>query len=67
MQSNIPIPTSASPTALAQMVTAVKQALNRAIASDEATGRVLMRSPAGKIFTLSVDDNGVLSTTPFTP
>ena len=44
----------------------IRRALIPAISQDEAAPRVLLQSPGGKVYSLTVDDSGTLSTTLFT-
>jgi hypothetical protein len=67
MQVNLPPPSGNSPSASAQVVTAIARALSRAVAHDEAAPRLMLRSPSGKTFVVTVSDDGVLSVDPFAP
>jgi hypothetical protein len=44
----------------------IRRALIPVISQDEAAPRVLLQSPNGTVYQLTVDNSGVLSTTQFT-
>jgi hypothetical protein len=48
---------------LASLVDAIRRSLTPLISKDEAVGRVLLLSPSGLVYTVSVDDSGTLVTT----
>ena len=45
---------------------AIRRAFVPGVSQDEAAPRILLQSPAGKTYQITVDDSGVLSTTQFT-
>ena len=57
---NILLPNPNSP--MGVILNTIRQALIPAISQDEAAARVLLRSPNGTIYSVTVDDAGVLST-----
>lgn len=63
---NIILPTppgNYNPNTFAQAFDAIRRAVMPLISKDEAAPRLLLRSPAGKVYEVRVDDSGNLSTT----
>ena len=57
---NILLPNPGSP--MGVILDTIRRALIPAISQDEAAARVLLRSPNGTIYSVTVDDAGVIST-----
>lgn len=57
---NIQLPNPGSP--MGVILDTIRRALIPAISQDEAAARVLLRSPNGTIYSVTVDDAGVIST-----
>lgn len=56
-------PNSYNPNAFAQAFDAIRRAVLPLVSKDEAVSRLLLLSPAGKVYEVRVDDSGNLSTT----
>lgn len=56
-------PTDYSPEWLGQFITQLQQALQFCVKTNEQTGRVILRSPDGQSWALTVSNSGVLTTT----
>lgn len=48
---------------MAQFVAQVQQAMGFAVKNNEATGRVILRSPDGRSWSVTVDNTGTLAVT----
>lgn len=46
-----------------QVVAQIQQALGFCVKTNEASGRVILRSPNGKVWAVTIDDSGSLVTT----
>ena len=57
---NILLPNPGSP--MGVILDTIRRALIPAISQDEAAARLLLRSPNGTIYSVTVDDAGVIST-----
>lgn len=57
-----PPPTSYSSTSFIQVFDAIKRALLPAISKDEAAPRILLQAPNGTIYSVTVNNSGVLTT-----
>lgn len=57
---NVLLPNPASP--MGVILDTIRRALIPAISQDEAAARVLLRSPNGTVYSVTVDDTGTLST-----
>jgi hypothetical protein len=58
MRVNLPPPSSP----MGVILDTIRRALIPAISQDEAAARLLLRSPNGTIYSVTVDDAGVIST-----
>lgn len=56
-------PTSYNPNTFAQAFDAIRRAVQPLISKDEAAPRLLLRSPDGTVYEVTVSNAGVLSTT----
>lgn len=57
-----PPPLSYNPNAFTQMLESIKRALIPAVSKDEAVSRILLQSPNGTIYAVTVNNSGVLTT-----
>jgi hypothetical protein len=57
---NVNLPNPGSP--MGVILDTIRRALIPAISQDEAAARVLLRSPNGTVYSVTVDDAGTLST-----
>lgn len=57
-----PPPDNYRPGSFAQAFDAIRRAILPAISKDEATPRVLLQAPNGKVYELTVDNTGTLTT-----
>jgi hypothetical protein len=57
---NILLPNPGSP--MGVILDTIRRALIPAVSQDEAAARILLRSPNGTIYSVTVDDAGVIST-----
>lgn len=57
---NVNLPNPSSP--MGVILDTIRRALIPAISQDEAAARLLLRSPNGTIYSVTVDDAGVIST-----
>lgn len=57
---NVILPNPTSP--MGVILDTIRRALIPAISQDEAAARVLLRSPNGTVYSVTVDDAGVIST-----
>lgn len=62
---NPPPPPGNSPLTqyLVSLAEATRRALLPLVSKDEAVGRILLQSPSGKVYSVTVDDAGNLTTT----
>lgn len=58
-----PPPASYSPSNFVQVFDAIKRVLLPAVSKDEATPRIMLLAPDGKIWEVTVTNSGVLTTT----
>lgn len=57
-----PPPLSYSTTSFTQVFDAIKRALLPAVSKDEASPRILLQAPNGTIYSVTVNNSGVLTT-----
>ena len=66
MNVQLPVANSNQITYLNQLLQALTRYFNLVVSQDEETPRIILRSPAGKLFDVTVTDAGALSVTPTT-
>lgn len=57
-----PPPLSYSPSSFVQVFDAIKRSLLPAVSKDEAVSRILLQSPDGKVWQVTISNAGVLTT-----
>lgn len=55
-------PPNYSPSAIVQILDTIRRALINVVSSEEAAQRIMLRSPGGKVYQVTVSDTGVLTT-----
>ena len=64
MNINLPItPSIIDQTYIAQLVAVLRTSLSPAITKDEATSRILLSSPDGTVYSITVSDTGTITAT----
>ena len=58
-----PPPTSYNQSAITQAFDAIKRAFIPAVSKDEAVSRILLQSPNGTVYSVTIADDGTLTTT----
>lgn len=58
-----PPPPNYSPASFSQVFDAIRRALIPAVSRDEAVSRVLLQSPNGTVYSVTINDAGTLATT----
>jgi len=66
MNVQLPVANSNQITYLNQLLQTLTRYFNLVVSQDEETPRIILRSPAGKLFDVTVTDAGALSVTPTT-
>lgn len=63
MQVNFPVPPlSYAPQAVTQILDTIRRAFVNVVSTQEAVHRILLRSPSGTIYEITVSDSGVVQT-----